>query len=94
MTDPLHLAPTDPAVPVRDPATGDPLPESGARVPASGYWRRRLADGDVRRIAPPAPPKPASPKPAARRPAAPQPAAGKSAAPKPVPAGASRRKKD
>ncbi len=32
---------------VRDPATGEPLPETGAPVSNSGYWRRRLQDGDV-----------------------------------------------
>lgn len=52
-TDPLLLAPADPAVPVRDPATGDPLPHGGGRVPDTPYWRRRLADGDVRIVPPP-----------------------------------------
>lgn len=32
---------------VRNPATGQPIPIEGAKVPASPYWRRRLADGDV-----------------------------------------------
>ncbi len=32
---------------VRDPATGAPLPETGGWVPDSGYWRRRLQDGDI-----------------------------------------------
>lgn len=32
---------------VIDPETGQPLPEGGAEVPASPYWLRRLADGDV-----------------------------------------------
>lgn len=40
---------------VRDPRTKQPLPETGAEVPDSVYWRRRLADGDVVRIAPAAP---------------------------------------
>lgn len=32
---------------VRDPATGEPLPETGAQVPDTTYWRRRLQDEDV-----------------------------------------------
>lgn len=32
---------------VLDPDTGLPLPEAGAEVPATPYWLRRLADGDV-----------------------------------------------
>lgn len=39
---------------VPDPATGEPLPPTGARVAPSAYWTRRLADGDV---APATPPK-------------------------------------
>lgn len=32
---------------VLDPDTGLPLPEVGADVPATPYWLRRLAEGDV-----------------------------------------------
>lgn len=32
---------------VRDPATRGHLPAEGAEVPRTGYWLRRLADGDV-----------------------------------------------
>ncbi len=32
---------------VRDPVKGLLLPESGADVPDSGFWRRRLRDEDV-----------------------------------------------
>lgn len=32
---------------VIDPDTGLPLPDTGAEVPATPYWLRRLADGDV-----------------------------------------------
>ncbi len=37
---------------VRDPATGEPLPESGRKVPRDEYWMRRLADGDLILTAP------------------------------------------
>lgn len=37
---------------VRDPDTAAVLPEGGARVPDSRYWRRRLASGDVERSRP------------------------------------------
>lgn len=32
---------------VRDPVTGQPLTRRGATVPATTYWQRRLATGDV-----------------------------------------------
>lgn len=32
---------------VRDPITKQHLPETGAKVPASPYWLRRLEAGDV-----------------------------------------------
>lgn len=38
---------------VRDPITGDPLPETGAEKPANAYWLRRLRDGDVAAAEPP-----------------------------------------
>lgn len=43
---------------VRDPATGEPLPETGREVSQDQYWMRRLQDGDVE-VAMPAAPKPA-----------------------------------
>jgi hypothetical protein len=32
---------------VRDQVSKTPIPESGARVPDSQFWRRRIACGDV-----------------------------------------------
>lgn len=32
---------------VRDPGTGKALPATGAQVPKTAYWLRRLRDGDV-----------------------------------------------
>ncbi|MBD2781952.1 DUF2635 domain-containing protein [Xenorhabdus szentirmaii] len=32
---------------VRCPVKGEPLPESGAEVPDTLFWHRRLRDGDV-----------------------------------------------
>lgn len=46
MNDTIFVKPNKGLV-VRDPATGEPLPETGASVLNSGYWRRRLQDGDV-----------------------------------------------
>lgn len=34
-------------VKVRDPKTGEHLPEAGAEVIKNRYWLRRLGDGDV-----------------------------------------------
>jgi hypothetical protein len=42
---------------VPDPATGEPLPATGARVTPSAYWSRRLADADVQTATPPKPHK-------------------------------------
>lgn len=39
---------------VRAPDTREPLPAAGAEVPATPYWLRRLADGDVTLQPPPA----------------------------------------
>jgi hypothetical protein len=36
-----------PGIRIADPQTGDYLPERGATVPRSGFWLRRLEDGDV-----------------------------------------------
>lgn len=41
-----HLKPAA-GLQVRDPATGQPLPAEGAQVPMTGYWLRRIAEGDV-----------------------------------------------
>ncbi len=43
---------------VIDPKTGQKLPEAGARVERSVFWRRRLAAADVVEATPPAPKKP------------------------------------
>lgn len=34
---------------VRDPVTGQPLPDAGAKKPLNSYWLRRLRVGDVHR---------------------------------------------
>ena len=36
-----------PCLRIPDPKTGDYLPEGGVLMPRSGYWIRRLKDGDV-----------------------------------------------
>lgn len=56
---PAHLrAPGQPAyLIVRDPMTGEMLPEDGREVPDHDlYWRQRLTQGDVIRVAPAAKP--------------------------------------
>jgi len=42
----LHLKPAEGRL-IRDPATGRPIPASGAAVPDTPYWRRLRRDGDV-----------------------------------------------
>lgn len=37
---------------VRDPATGQPLPDKGLKVAPSAFWDRRIADADVEIVAP------------------------------------------
>jgi hypothetical protein len=41
-----------PGIAIRDPATRQLLPETGARVADTNYWRRRLAAGDVVAVVP------------------------------------------
>ncbi len=48
----LFLKPA-PGRQVRDPVSGQVLPEAGAEVPATNYWTRRLQDGDVIQAAAP-----------------------------------------
>lgn len=48
----MHLKPVKGRV-VIDPATGQPVPETGARIIPNQYWYRRLADGDVTEFKPP-----------------------------------------
>jgi hypothetical protein len=43
----VKIRPANPGMMIRDPNTRRPLPEDGARVSVSNFWRRRLADGDV-----------------------------------------------
>lgn len=50
----LYLIPRD-GVTVRDPVSGLALPAEGAPKPQSGYWLRRLRDGDVSEGKPPKP---------------------------------------
>lgn len=47
----LNLRPAD-GFKVADPATGKPLPEKGAAVQDSVYWRRRLRTGVVIELSP------------------------------------------
>jgi len=73
---------------VRDPVTKRSLPKTGAEVPETPYWHRRLRDGDVVAAqaptvlepwSPPRPPKAAPAAPAKAPPSKPQtakPAAG------------------
>jgi len=46
MSQTLYLKPA-PGIRVRDPHTGQHLPEAGAELPKNRYWLRRLKDGDV-----------------------------------------------
>ena len=46
MTDRITLKPR-PGLIVRHPLTGAVIPNTGVRVEVDGYWRRRLAAGDV-----------------------------------------------
>ncbi len=43
----LSLKPARPGLIVRDPQTLAALPDAGADVADTPYWRRRLKDGDV-----------------------------------------------
>jgi hypothetical protein len=36
-----------PGLRIADPQSGEYLPDAGALMPRSGFWLRRLADGDV-----------------------------------------------
>lgn len=42
----LYLKPR-PGLKIKDPVTGKPLEDGGERKPATTYWLRRIADGDV-----------------------------------------------
>lgn len=60
-----------PGLRLADPVTGDYLPEGGALVPRSGFWLRRLKDGDVVEVkrdfpAPVPAPEPAPPAPVSK----------------------------
>ena len=46
-----------PGLRIADPQTGEYLPETGAVMPRSGFWLRRLADGDIVEAKPAAPAK-------------------------------------
>lgn len=48
-----------PGLTIFDPDSGQYLPEAGQIVPRSGFWLRRLADGDVLEAAAAPTPKPA-----------------------------------
>lgn len=57
----MFVKPASPELKVADPAARPPaprhLPATGAEVPETEYWRRRLADGDVVIAKPPRAPK-------------------------------------
>ncbi len=42
----IYIKPAN-GIKVRDPQTGEHLPEAGAEKPRSHYWLRRLKDGDA-----------------------------------------------
>ena len=44
---------------VRNPSGCRPIPTSGVTVVLNTYWRKRIADGAVEIVGPPAPVKPA-----------------------------------
>lgn len=46
MSQTLYIKPAK-GVKVRDPRSGEHLPETGAEVIKNRYWLRRLGDGDV-----------------------------------------------
>lgn len=48
----MKVRPATPETKVRDPERGGHLPAAGAEVPDTEYWRRRLRDGDVVKVAP------------------------------------------
>ena len=44
---PLRVKPALPGSVIRDPQTRQKLPDEGAVVPDTSFWRRRLRSGDV-----------------------------------------------
>ncbi|MFC0384337.1 DUF2635 domain-containing protein [Muricoccus vinaceus] len=51
----MHVKPAR-GMQIPDPDLRDFLPAEGREVVPSEYWTRRLADGDVRKVEPPAQP--------------------------------------
>lgn len=51
----MNVKPAKPGTVVRDPQTYERLPDEGAEVPDTSYWRRRLDQGDVVVVEPVAP---------------------------------------
>lgn len=43
----MHVKPATPGAVIRDPHTRRRLPDEGARVPDTSFWRRRLRAEDV-----------------------------------------------
>lgn len=47
----VRLKPANPDLIVRDPVTAQRLAKTGEAKPLNAYWRRRLRDGDVVKVA-------------------------------------------
>jgi hypothetical protein len=43
----VKIKPSVAGLVVRDPKTGDRLPDEGKKVSLTSYWRRRIKDGSV-----------------------------------------------
>ena len=55
MTDLITVRPANPGETVRHPDTKLPIAQDGEKVRISTYWQRRLNDGSVVVVTPPAP---------------------------------------
>lgn len=60
MSETFYLIPK-PGRQVRDPVSAAPLPPDGAEKPKTGYWLRRVLEGDVTEGSAPAPAKASAP---------------------------------
>jgi Protein of unknown function (DUF2635) len=57
----MKIKPANPALKIPYEGTLLMLPDDGADVPDTQYWRRRLRDGDVVLVDAPSPPPPRTP---------------------------------